>query len=207
MYTYLIDHIASTAQLKRAQKPDAVLRYLDSSTPHAILVTDEGLAKPKHDRVLQKVLEYARNGGRVIIGLHFPSFTSMDVFDNFFARCGLPWKRGDYHRTDFGLNEAAGRSVLPAGAGAGSVAFPPSLSIRRCMFRERGRKRRSTCRFLGRGCSRLFSLRSGWMRARRRWWERRWEMGFWHIVGMLMGRWNLLGLFWLCVGFRMGLWA
>lgn len=54
----------------------------------------------------------------------------MDVFDNFFARCGVPWKRGDYHRTDFGLNEAAGRSVLPAGAGAGSVAFPPSFSIK-----------------------------------------------------------------------------
>lgn len=36
----------------------------------------------------------------------------MDVFDNSFTRCGLPWVHGDYRRTEFGLNKAA-TNTLP----------------------------------------------------------------------------------------------
>jgi hypothetical protein len=51
------------------------------------------------------VVLYVRDGSLVIVGLHFPNFTRMDVFDRFFNETfNLPWQHGDYHRTEFQLN-------------------------------------------------------------------------------------------------------
>lgn len=86
IYSSLIDDLDRHAHLKRAKAAGGAIRYLEANNPKAILVTDEGLTKAKNRPVLDKVVSYLLNGGLVIIGLHFPSFTAMDVFDKFFGK-------------------------------------------------------------------------------------------------------------------------
>ena len=84
-FSSLIDNLYRSAQLKRAKTASAAINYLEANNPRAILVTDEGLTKTKNRAVREKVVSYLRDGGLVIVGLHFPSFTRMDVFDRFFT--------------------------------------------------------------------------------------------------------------------------
>ncbi|OOQ85617.1 hypothetical protein PEBR_25454 [Penicillium brasilianum] len=49
----------------------------------------------------------------------------MDAMNNFFASgFGLPWRRGDYHRTEFAFNP---RYALPSGVKATSLPGPYSM--------------------------------------------------------------------------------
>lgn len=124
-YSALINQISSKANIKRAKSASGALNFLSAQTPRAILATDEGLTKPSNGPVLEKVLSYVRNGGLLLIGLHFPNFTNMDVFDKFFGDLGLPWKHGDYHRTTFQFN---GGCTLPDGMSR--MKFPGSYSMK-----------------------------------------------------------------------------
>lgn len=75
--------------------------------------------------MLQKVISYVENGGLAIAGLHFPNFVRPDEFDHFFASAlELPWKSGDYHRTEFEFNRSC---VLPQGVKATSLPGPYSM--------------------------------------------------------------------------------
>ena len=126
-YSSLIDDLDKHARLKRAKAAGAAIQYLDANDPKFILVTDEGLTKTKNRPVLNKVVSYLRNGGLVIIGLHFPNFTTMDVFDKFFGKAfGLPWVHGDYHRTDFQFNPS---STIPANVASASLPAPYSMKV------------------------------------------------------------------------------
>lgn len=123
-YSALINQISAKANIKRAKSASGALNYLSAHTPRAILATDEGLTKPSNGPVLEKVLSYVRSGGLLLIGLHFPNFTNMDVFDKFFEDLGLPWKHGDYHRTTFRFNSGC---TLPAGMSRAKFPGPYSM--------------------------------------------------------------------------------
>jgi hypothetical protein len=69
--------------LKRAKTASGTINYLKANNLRAILVTDEGLTKTKNRVVREKVVSYVRDSGLVVVGLHFPNFTRMDVFDRF----------------------------------------------------------------------------------------------------------------------------
>ena len=124
-YAFLFDSLSKSVELKRAKSVTGAIRYLETNNPKAILVTDEGLTKKKNKPVLPKLVSYLQNGGLVIVALHFPSFTNMDRFDNFFEFFQLPWKHGDYHRTDFQFNPSC---VLPCTVAKDS--FPPPFSMK-----------------------------------------------------------------------------
>ncbi|RHZ46396.1 uncharacterized protein CDV56_100104 [Aspergillus thermomutatus] len=126
-YASLLDDLAKSTRLKRVKTANAALRYLEHNNPSAIIITDQGLTDWRHHEVLRKVETYVRYGGLAIIGLHFPSFVTMDVFDNFFAfGFGLPWKHGDYERTDFKRNPSG---VLPHGTKSSSLPGPFSMKV------------------------------------------------------------------------------
>jgi hypothetical protein len=125
-YSSLIDELSSKATLKRAKSASGAITYLSANTPRAIIATDEGLTKSSNAFVLQKVLSYVNAGGLLIIGLHFPNFTAMDVFDKFFNKLGLPWKHGDYHRTTFRFNPAC---TLPSELSSTSFPGPYSMKV------------------------------------------------------------------------------
>lgn len=104
-YSSLFDKLAKSARLRRAKTADAAIRYLSANNPKVIIITDEGLTDQANAGVLEKVVGYVRDGGLAVVGLHFPTFVTMGAFDDFFGGAfGLPWKHGDYHRTDFKLN-------------------------------------------------------------------------------------------------------
>ena len=91
-YSSLFDSLNNSAAVKRAKTSNGAIRYLNANNPKAILVTDEGLTETGNEAVFEKLKAYVRNGGLVIVGLHFPNFTTMDVFDEFFNEgFGLPW--------------------------------------------------------------------------------------------------------------------
>lgn len=122
---YSTNFLSQSAQLKRVRTASVAIRYLEESKPKAIIITDEGLTERANAEVLRKVISYVHTGGLAIIGLHFPNFTRMDVFDNFFASAfELPWVHGEYHRTDFELNPSC---VLPHGATPSSFPGPYSM--------------------------------------------------------------------------------
>jgi hypothetical protein len=75
--------------------------------------------------VLQKVILYVQSGGLAIAGLHFPNFTSPDELENFFTSAfELPWRSGDYHRTEFEFNRSC---ALPYGVMPSSLPGPYSM--------------------------------------------------------------------------------
>jgi hypothetical protein len=134
MYSSLLESFRSSVQLRRAKTASGVMQYLATNSPKAIVVTDEGLTKAKNSAVLDRVVSYVRNGGLVIVGLHFTSFTQMDVFDKFFNEgLSLPWKHGDYHRTTFQLNSS---SSLPTGVASNSFPAPYSMKVLHVKYAE-----------------------------------------------------------------------
>ncbi|RAL13844.1 uncharacterized protein BO97DRAFT_27794 [Aspergillus homomorphus CBS 101889] len=113
MYASLFDALSASAQVKRAKTGPAAIQHLlggnnsnnNIPVPSTVIITDEGLTQRRHADVLRKLNEYAQSGGRVIVGLHFPSFTLMNAFDRFFGDgFGLPWTHGTYYRTVCTLN-------------------------------------------------------------------------------------------------------
>jgi hypothetical protein len=126
-YESLIDGLHKSATLKRAKATGSAIRYLDTNNPKAIIVTDEGLTETENKAALDKVMLYLRNGGLVIFALHFPSFITMDVFDRFWKQTfDLPWKHGDYHRTDFQFNRTC---TLPNSVASASFPAPYSMKV------------------------------------------------------------------------------
>lgn len=125
IYSSLIDKLSNGSSLKRAKTAAGAIRFLEEHNPKAIIITDEGLTERSNRQVLQKVVAYVKNGGLAIIGLHFPNFVRMDAMENFFAGAfQLPWKRGDYHRTDFELNPSC---ALPDGTMSTLLPGPYSM--------------------------------------------------------------------------------
>ena len=113
--------------MKRAKTAIGAINYLEANNPRAILVTDEGLTKTKYRVVREKVVSYVRNGGLVIVGLHFSSFTRMDVFDRFFNETfDLPWQHGYYHRSEFQFNPSCS---LPIGVTSNRLPAPYTMKV------------------------------------------------------------------------------
>jgi hypothetical protein len=82
------------------------------------------LSEKQHSAVLEKIKEYAMNGGIVVFGLHMPNFSKMDLFDNLFKSFGFDWKHGDYHRTTFQFNPSC---TIPPGVTSNSMPATYSM--------------------------------------------------------------------------------
>jgi len=106
IYAPLFNRLLEVAHVKRAKSASGALRTLADTNFKAIIITDQGLTEsnPETREVVAKIKAYIENGGRVILGLHFPCFMPIDKFSGFFESFGLPWKNGDYHRTTFQIN-------------------------------------------------------------------------------------------------------
>lgn len=114
MFGSLVSALLQESNLKRVKTHKAALDTIQNTPLRAIIITDEGLARrtPKNQEVFASVKSYIENGGLVIVGLHFSGFVNGDNHDDFFRAFGLPWKKGDYHRTIFRFNHSC---VLPKG--------------------------------------------------------------------------------------------
>ncbi|KAJ5176641.1 uncharacterized protein N7482_002518 [Penicillium canariense] len=127
-YSALFNRLLKVAQIKRVKTASAALRTIAETSFKAIIITDEGLTESNQEtrEVLAKIKAYIENGGLTIVGLHFPNFTPMPKLGQFFETFGLPWKYGDYHRTNFQLNPSG---LLPEGIEPSSMPEPYSMKV------------------------------------------------------------------------------
>ncbi|EXJ65624.1 uncharacterized protein A1O5_11151 [Cladophialophora psammophila CBS 110553] len=105
----LMNTIAQKAVVKQAANFQEALNLLNSDTkPEAIFVTDSGITTARNNLVSEKLVDFVRSGGRVVLGGLFSSFVRPDDLRRYFKKTwNLPWKVGSYHRTTVALNQNA----------------------------------------------------------------------------------------------------
>lgn len=101
---HLISALRSKVSVIQALNAQKALQYLADTNLKGVFVADEGIIKRKNSEVFSSLIGWVNAGGVAVLGALCPSFLSGPEFDRFFNKWGLPWKRGDYHRTTFVLN-------------------------------------------------------------------------------------------------------
>ena len=111
LYANLISKITAKATMDRATTQKAALDMLaQTPLPSVIFVTDGGVANLT--KVWERVIDCLRQGSTVVLAASFSSFVNEGQFNRCFAKIGLPWKRGDYYRTDVSLRPGAVNDCL-----------------------------------------------------------------------------------------------
>ena len=106
-YKPLLDELALKSRLQRVKSATSAIRLLsEKPAPTAVLVTDQALTERENAGVWETALQYIRQGGTLVAMGHFPTFTPPFDLKPFFAKAGLPWEAGSYHRTTLSLNRA-----------------------------------------------------------------------------------------------------
>lgn len=77
---------------------------LEDPPPNAVLIPDEALTLKEYASVWDAVLNYIRQGGTAVITGIFSGFVKPLSIKPFFAKAGLEWEVGSYHRTTLKLN-------------------------------------------------------------------------------------------------------
>jgi ribonuclease HI len=105
----LVSQLNSKAKMERATTMEVALRKLNEEpAPSVILVTDSALTRQR--KVLERVIDRLREGATVVVAGCFSTMVTQGQFDRFFARIGLPWRRGSYYRTTVKLRQRASNS-------------------------------------------------------------------------------------------------
>ncbi|KAI1109829.1 hypothetical protein F5Y14DRAFT_431230 [Nemania sp. NC0429] len=111
LYAGLISKITAKAEMDRATTQRAALDMLTRNPPPPmIFITDAGVLH--HMRVWEHVIDCLRAGSTVVLAATFSSFVNEGQFNRCFGKVGLPWKRGDYYRTDVSLRPGVVNSRL-----------------------------------------------------------------------------------------------
>lgn len=115
VHGHLMNKLAEKSILIQAGNTQEALDLINGDNdPRGIFVTDPGITAARNGVVSDKVIEFARNGGIVVIGGVFSSLIRPDNLNKYFnSKWGLPWKTGSYQRTTLTLNQLA--EGLPSG--------------------------------------------------------------------------------------------
>ncbi|KAI1452531.1 hypothetical protein F4805DRAFT_26772 [Annulohypoxylon moriforme] len=106
IYASLISKIAAKAQIDRAPTQKAALDMLGQNPPPSVIfVTDAGVLS--NMKIWERVIDCLRGGSTVVLAASFSSFVNEGQFNRCFGKVGLPWKRGDYYRTNVSLRPGA----------------------------------------------------------------------------------------------------
>lgn len=174
MEKQLLAALKKNANMIQVVDAAGALKQLSAKpSPSAVYLTHHGFAQD--DRVVQRVIEYARAGGRVILGSHFAMDPGTDAPGPFFRNWQLPWTAGALHRTIVAL----------APPRCGGARCSTRTASRRCTWRMSGGNTGCTCRRRRRRClaSRgRYLVRRYRTSALRR--GRPWVRAFWAMLGM-----------------------
>ncbi|KAI1751922.1 hypothetical protein F4782DRAFT_172809 [Xylaria castorea] len=108
MYGSLLAELASKANVQRVKKASSAVRLMsEQPPPSAALITDEALTDNENAHVWEAVLQYVRQGGTAVVMGHFSNFVTPPAMKQFFAKAGVQWESGSYHRTTVVLNQTA----------------------------------------------------------------------------------------------------
>ncbi|OSD02333.1 hypothetical protein PYCCODRAFT_1390492 [Trametes coccinea BRFM310] len=107
IYQQLYRALRKNASVTEVTTLRAANRALSSGPrPSAILVSDAAITSAKHGALLNRLIDYAREGGRVVLGMQLSNHFPLGSVGSFFRKWGLRWDHGSYHRTTFALNPA-----------------------------------------------------------------------------------------------------
>ncbi|CAH0054169.1 unnamed protein product [Clonostachys solani] len=114
-FTALFADLGAQADIQWGKEPAAALDLLQQNpAPSAVLITDATLTqRSSHIHVWYAILSYVRQGGTAIAMGDFSSFAKPNDIGPFFARAGLTWQAGAYHRTDVALNSELATTLVP----------------------------------------------------------------------------------------------
>lgn len=93
----LIAQITSKATMERATTTEVALNMLNEEPPTSVILVTDG-AVTRQRMLCERLIDRLRGGATVILMGCFSSGVTMGQFDRFFARLGLPWRRGSYRR-------------------------------------------------------------------------------------------------------------
>ncbi|KAK2596487.1 hypothetical protein N8I77_013375 [Diaporthe amygdali] len=103
----LLHRLSEKATVQSTKKPDVALdRLREEPPPAAVLITDAACTR-KYAHVWDAVIAYVRQGGIAIAVGQFSSFVKPNDIGPFFAKAGLEWASGAYHRTTVTLKPQA----------------------------------------------------------------------------------------------------
>lgn len=105
VHSHLMNMLAGKSNIKQATNAQEALRLFgQNNCPKGVLVADPGIIKAKND-VSQKLADYVRNGGTLVLGGCFSShIRPSDLGSYMRGKWDLPWEVGSYHRTTMFLN-------------------------------------------------------------------------------------------------------
>jgi ribonuclease HI len=137
VFAHLTAQIGSKAKMERATTHVDAMTKLGTleqgQPPFVIFIADGSLTR--HREVWERVINILHKGATVVLAGCFSSMVSAGQFDRFFARLGLPWERGSYHRMTVSLRPSAVdvqlRSRLPTSYSQKAVFVknvPPSAA-------------------------------------------------------------------------------
>lgn len=102
----LVAQITSKTKMERATTEEAALAILRRKAPPSVILVADG-AITRNSKVREAVFDRLDQGATVVLAGCFSSMVTQGQFDRFFARLGLPWRRGSYTRTTVSLRRPA----------------------------------------------------------------------------------------------------
>ncbi|PBK64732.1 hypothetical protein ARMSODRAFT_868816, partial [Armillaria solidipes] len=111
-YVQLMESMKACATVTQVETKGEFAREMKFSPPTVVIAIDAGISEPENSVVLQRLLQYTREGGTTICCCNFSGAIHNARVKTFFATWGLPWDLGSYFRTTVHLNQAATGMVL-----------------------------------------------------------------------------------------------
>ncbi|KAF4614612.1 hypothetical protein D9613_003397 [Agrocybe pediades] len=104
IYGEQVSALKKRVEVEFATTVGRALEYLALPNIKGVFVADEGITEAANSPVLVKVIEYAKNGGLVVLGGVFPSLSQFPEITRVFKRFDLPWEMSAYTRCELQLN-------------------------------------------------------------------------------------------------------
>lgn len=127
---HVFEHLKRRGTVEVIKSREAALRKLSTQPrPHAVLLTDAYITEEGQEPLRERVAEYARQGGTLVLCCQFSTFVYGGAMGALLQETfGLPWMRFDYYRSTFAPN--------PGFRGIDGVSLPPAYSMKAVTLRN-----------------------------------------------------------------------
>ncbi|KAK0190080.1 hypothetical protein F5146DRAFT_958640 [Armillaria mellea] len=126
-----MESMKACATVTHVETKGEFAREMKLSPPTVVIAIDAEILEPENSVVLQRLLQYTREGGTTICCCNFSGAIHNARVKTFFATWGLPWDLGSYFRTTVHLNQAATGMVLEGLPKSYSVKSMTLLNVAR----------------------------------------------------------------------------
>lgn len=114
MYSRVLAKLRFKAKVMQVTHIASAMQHLSVAHRYvAAAVTDPEVMEKRFVAIHEKLVDYARTGGAVVVGFHCSNFVQFDDLTSFFKDTwSVNWTSGDYTRSEFLLNPRANPAFL-----------------------------------------------------------------------------------------------